>query len=84
MGSYRLEYAQYLFYQNVIFTSFIWIMAKDRRYTRVKNLMSGGHIRSFQDIFLDIPKSVVARDLGITFTIMLRMLSYFIHLFANE
>jgi len=40
-------------------------MAKDRRYIRVKNLLSGGHIHSFPDIFLDIPKSVVARDLGI-------------------
>jgi hypothetical protein len=41
-------------------------MAKDRRYTRVKHLIDGGYIKSFQDIFVDgIPKSVVARDLGI-------------------
>jgi hypothetical protein len=40
-------------------------MAKDRRYTRVKHLIAGGHINTFQEIFSDIPKSIVARDLGI-------------------
>jgi hypothetical protein len=39
-------------------------MGKDKRYTTVKNLISGGFINSFQDIFETIPKSVVARDLG--------------------
>jgi hypothetical protein len=40
-------------------------MAKDRRYIYVKHLIADGHIKSFQDIFKAIPKSVVARDLGI-------------------
>lgn len=39
-------------------------MVKDRRYTTVKNLIEGGYIKSFLDIFDTIPKSVVARDLG--------------------
>jgi hypothetical protein len=40
-------------------------MAKDRRYTTIKYLIVDGHIKSFRDIFNDLPKSVVARDLGI-------------------
>ena len=39
-------------------------MAKDRRYVTVKNLITGGYIKSFREIFETIPKSVVARDLG--------------------
>ena len=39
-------------------------MAKDRRYTTVKNLITAGYVKSFSDIFDTIPKSVVARDLG--------------------
>ena len=39
-------------------------MAKDKRYTTVKNLISGGYIKSFQEIFETIPKSVVYKDLG--------------------
>jgi hypothetical protein len=40
-------------------------MTKDKRYTTVKNLISGGYIKTFREIFDTIPKSVVARDLGI-------------------
>ena len=39
-------------------------MAKDKRYINLKNLFSGGHIKSLQDIFDAVPKSIVARDLG--------------------
>ncbi|MET3886113.1 hypothetical protein ABIE54_005002 [Chitinophagaceae bacterium OAS944] len=39
-------------------------MAKDRRYTTVKNLITGGYIKTFIEIFDTIPKSVVAHDLG--------------------
>ena len=45
-------------------TSFLWIMAKDKRYTTIKNLISGGHIKSFREIFDTLPKSVVYKDLG--------------------
>ncbi|TXJ23509.1 MAG: hypothetical protein E6Q24_17500 [Chitinophagaceae bacterium] len=40
-------------------------MVKDKRYTNVKNLISGGHIKNFKDLFDVIPKTVVAHDLGI-------------------
>jgi hypothetical protein len=41
-------------------------MAKDKRYNNVKHLISTGFIKSFREIFYTetIPKSVVARDLG--------------------
>jgi hypothetical protein len=39
-------------------------MAKDRRYVTVKNLIDAGYIKIFMEIFDTIPKSVVARDLG--------------------
>jgi hypothetical protein len=39
-------------------------MVRDRRYVTVKNLISGGFINSFQEIFDTLPKSTVARDLG--------------------
>ncbi|HET6253901.1 MAG TPA: hypothetical protein VFE32_07495 [Puia sp.] len=39
-------------------------MAKDRRYITVKNLITAGYIKSFSEIFDTIPKTVVARDLG--------------------
>jgi hypothetical protein len=40
-------------------------MAKDKRYTTAKNLITAGYIKSFREIFDTIPKSVVARDLGV-------------------
>ncbi len=39
-------------------------MAKDRRYAVAKNLISTGYIKSFRHIFDIIPKSVIAKDLG--------------------
>ena len=39
-------------------------MARDARYTTIKNLIDAGYIKSFRDMFPTIPKSVVARDLG--------------------
>jgi len=40
-------------------------MVKDKRYTIVKNLIAGGHIKNFRELFDAIPKTVVAHDLGI-------------------
>jgi hypothetical protein len=40
-------------------------MVKDRRYTTVKKIITGGYMHSFGEIFDIVPKSVVARDLGI-------------------
>lgn len=38
-------------------------MAKDKRYTTVRNLIAGGYIKSFSEIWNTLPKTVVARDL---------------------
>lgn len=49
-------------------------MARDARYTTIKNLIDAGYIKSFRDMFPTIPKSVVARDLGMNnarFTILM-------------
>jgi hypothetical protein len=40
-------------------------MAKDYRYTAVKNLIMTGHIKTFKDIFNLLPYTTVAKDLGI-------------------
>lgn len=39
-------------------------MTKDKRYKTVNNLISGGYIKTFRDILDTIPKSTIARDLG--------------------
>lgn len=49
-------------------------MAKDRRYITVKNLISGGYITTFREIFDTIPKSVIAADLGFNNTRMNKLL----------
>jgi len=40
-------------------------MVKDHRYKRVKHLLSNGYITLFRDFFDHIPKTLVAKDLGI-------------------
>jgi hypothetical protein len=37
---------------------------KDRRYAVVKSLLGNGYFTKFSEIFTILPKSVVARDLG--------------------
>lgn len=39
-------------------------MPKDKRYNTVKNLIAGGYIKTFVEIFDTLPKSVIAADLG--------------------
>lgn len=39
----------------------------DPRYDAVRVLFETGHIKSFRDIFLYIPKTTVYKDLGINF-----------------
>lgn len=39
-------------------------MVKDRRYSTVKKLLVSDQLNSFPEIFDIVPKSVVARDLG--------------------
>jgi hypothetical protein len=38
---------------------------KDRRYATIQKLISGNLLGSFREIFDTLPKSVVAKDLGI-------------------
>jgi hypothetical protein len=37
---------------------------RDRRYPTIKPMLDRGKIKSFSDIFLYLPKSVLAADLG--------------------
>ncbi|GEM_PF-323858 len=39
-------------------------MVKDRRYKTIKNLIEGGHITLFNEIFDTLPKSILYKDLG--------------------
>jgi len=60
-------------------------MERDPRYKNLKNLISSGHIKTFREIFdFDvIPKSVVARDLGIN-NVRFSKLMLNVHKFAFE
>jgi energy-converting hydrogenase A subunit M len=40
-------------------------MTKDKRYSTVKKLISARLLKSFSEIFDTIPKTVVAKDLGL-------------------
>lgn len=40
-------------------------MVKDKRYINAKNLILGGHIKTFRELFDAVPKTVIAQDLGI-------------------
>ena len=50
------------------------MMARDRRYTTVKNLITAGYIHAFREIFETLPKSVVAKDLGMNNTRFTRLI----------
>ncbi|HMH20476.1 MAG TPA: hypothetical protein VK563_01810 [Puia sp.] len=43
------------------------MMAKHKSYTTVKKLIGFGDIHSIEEILENIPKSVVARDLGMNY-----------------
>ncbi len=65
----------------IISSAYFSVMAKDKRYTNVKNLFSAGHIKAFREIFDVIPKSVVARDLGmnnVRFTKLIKNVDRFV------
>ena len=42
-------------------------MAKDKRYTAVKALIESGNIKSFDDLFSIVPKTVVREDIGLNY-----------------
>lgn len=58
-------------------------MTKDKRYTTVKNLISGGHIKNFREIFDTLPKSVVYKDLGMNNTRFTNLM-YHVELFIVQ
>jgi hypothetical protein len=50
-------------------------MTKDRRYKTVYHLISGGHVKTLIEIFDSIPKSVIAKDLGISLDRFTKMIN---------
>lgn len=51
-------------------------MAKDLRYGAVKVLIEGRHVNYFKDIFLHLPKSVLAQDMGVNNTRITRLIEH--------
>lgn len=50
-------------------------MAKDRRYKTVKILIETGTITEFREIFDNIPKTIVAADMGTNYKRLLRLIN---------
>jgi hypothetical protein len=50
-------------------------MAKDRRYKTINQLISGGHLKTLAEIFDTLPKSVVAKDLGVSLDRFTKMIN---------
>jgi hypothetical protein len=51
-------------------------MTKDNRYSLLPSLYKIGHLKQFSDIFVVVPKSVIARDLGFNYT---RFTNFMLH-----
>jgi len=56
---------------------FLCVMPRDERYKNVKNLIESGRIVSLRDMFTSkaIPKTVVAKDLGMHHTTFNKLLA---------
>lgn len=39
-------------------------MVKDRRYRTARHMHNKGYVKTFQDLFEFVPKTIVARDIG--------------------
>ena len=50
-------------------------MAKDRRYKTINQLISAGQLKTLIEIFDTLPKSVVAKDLGISLDRFTKMIN---------
>jgi len=50
-------------------------MSKDTRYKTVNILITGGHIRTFAEIFHHIPPSIVSRDFGTNYNRFTNLIS---------
>ena len=40
---------------------------KDPRYTTIRNLISGGYLKLFREMFPTVPISIMAKDLGMNY-----------------
>ncbi len=59
-------------------------MIRDIRYTTVKKLLVTGQIEAFRNIFDIVPKSIVARDLGMNNTRFTRLITNVNHFTMDE
>ena len=50
-------------------------MVKDKRFKTVKLLIEGGHIPEFKDIFEHIPRTAVAKEMGIHYDRFKKMIT---------
>jgi len=51
-------------------------MEKDPRYKAVKILIEGKHITEFKEIFIHVPKTIMAHDLGTNNNRMTRLITH--------
>lgn len=51
-------------------------MAKDKRYEIIKHLLLADHIHSLSEVFEILPKTVLARDLGINYQTFKKIIRY--------
>jgi plasmid maintenance system antidote protein VapI len=47
---------------------------KEQRLTIIKDLIEGGYLKTFQDIFTHVTKTEVAKELGINYTRFLNLI----------
>lgn len=59
-------------------------MAKDKRYNTVRNLILGGYLKTFNEIFDTLPKSIVAKDLGLNSTRINRVIENIGRFFVDD
>lgn len=59
-------------------------MSKDKRYIIVKNLIEGGHITLFRDIFDVLPKSILYKDLGMNNERFSNLMNHVEHFLLND
>jgi len=51
----------------------IWRMAVDEKFKVAKELIESGNLKTFRDIFLYVPKTEIAKRLGINYTRFLNL-----------
>jgi hypothetical protein len=51
-------------------------MERDKRYRITKNLILGGHVKMFREIFDSVPKTRVAKDMGTNYVRLNKLIDY--------